>query len=123
MIAAVKHNNFKIVKKCIEKYYADANFSALPLTRAAKNDNIEIVKYLIKHGADVNKSEFILSNAAEYNNYENKCEVLEYLLELGLLPNRFSLQRGFKNKKAFNMQIKKMDEILEKDSTQLKKSF
>lgn len=77
--------DLKLVKKTIKK--ADVNGMAsdgwTPLIRASKNNYLEIVKYLIEHGADLN-----IKNSAGYTalhkaSYSGHTEVVKYLLSKG----------------------------------------
>jgi len=57
---AIELNRLKIVKELIEKYGADINIDApkyifIPLNTAIISNTLDIIEYLINHGADINE--------------------------------------------------------------------
>jgi len=77
--------NLKLVKKFIKK--ADVNGMAsdgwTPLVRASKNNYLEIVKYLVEHGADLNIKNSSGYTALHKASYSGHIEVVKYLLSKG----------------------------------------
>lgn len=78
------NNNFEIIKLLIEYNFnvnAIDNKNCTPLVYASKNDNLEIIEYLVENGAkiDVKNSESPLIFACMNNNYD----IVKYLLEAG----------------------------------------
>jgi len=83
LFEAVEENNFAEVKKCIE---AGVDINALddwelsPLQRAVNNDCLEIVKYLVEHGAELyvyDRNGRTPAGVAEYNGYADILDFLE----------------------------------------------
>lgn len=94
MIESVDNNCFEVVKYCVSLGYdINARIDILdpPLVSSAKNGNIEICKYLLEQGADVDIqdgfSTVILSRLAAYKSSheltDNYQEIINLLFEYG----------------------------------------
>src|ERR1035437_6327923 len=76
-----KHNNFELVKYVVEDKGADAKYyKSLSLRWAATTGNIDMIKYLIKHGADPNDSD--QGDSLDCAKGYRQKEAVEYLKKL-----------------------------------------
>lgn len=89
--SAVVEGNVAVVQKYIESGQVKPNdtfFAWSPLLSAAAKGQLEVVKYLAEHGADVNyKHPITKMTAVAHATDDNNLPLLEYLLQKGADPN------------------------------------
>ena len=75
------------IKKCMSyRYGADVNYSDgdnTPLMEAARNGHIEIMKYLISHGADIHKTDNSGKTCLHVAVLNDKLDIVQYLASIG----------------------------------------
>ena len=62
-------------------------YNISPLIAACTNDNMELVKYLISHGADIHKRSFSCIVPLQAAAYYEHLEIMEYLIQCGAEVN------------------------------------
>lgn len=114
---AVHSNKEKIMKMLLAHYPMENDFcinSSSPLSLALANNNMTLIKLLLKTGANINKEEIkneqllghcikcLVLDCARDKNYKNyrksdfieKNMVLKYFLEIGMNPNLWSTEKN-----------------------------
>ena len=99
-----------LIKQGLPIIYKTTNTKNLYLFRAIENGSVEMVKYLIKNGANKDYQEYTrFNNASKYNNYnflgyaiakrnKNYIEIIDFLLKIGCDKN--NILSGSKKKEA-----------------------
>ena len=78
------------------------NLSLLPLTKAVKMENFEMVKYLLEHGADVNS---IRGQALRYANLSGNLKMIKLLEEHGAYVDVYRKFQGKTGRVRSNLSI------------------
>ena len=90
-MSAVTDGNVVVVKQYIESGKVNVNqafFAWTPLLSAASKHQLEVVKYLAEHGADLNYRHPVTKmSAVSHAAYDGDVKLLEYLLQKGADPN------------------------------------
>lgn len=89
--SAVVEGNIAVVQKYLDAGTIKVNdtfFAWSPLLSAASRNQLQMVKFLVEHGADINYKHPILKmTSAAFATYDGNNELLEYLLQKGADPN------------------------------------
>ena len=89
-MTAVTSGDVATVKKFVESGTANVNdtfFAWSPLLSAASKNQLEVVKYLAEHGADLNyRHPVTRMTAVAHAAYDGNIPLLEYLLQKGADP-------------------------------------
>lgn len=87
----IKDNHNDVLKKLLDKYSDEMQLEDF-LEYAVMGNNLDAVKLLVEHGADINDENYsILSLGVTNNQYNSHYAVIEYLLEHGGKPDKFSI--------------------------------
>lgn len=91
----IERNNLGKVKYLVEKRGADINdyWNGAPLWRASRGGHLEIVKYLVEHGANVNAKDSYNDVALAIASECGHLEVVKYLLANGAIIDGYVLYR------------------------------
>jgi hypothetical protein len=86
LLYAVQYNHYEMVEYLLEKGAVQSHgWLVYPIHDAVENSNLDMVKLLLKHGADINckngEGETPLSYAKKYP--DGKSEIIDYLIEMG----------------------------------------
>lgn len=96
-----------------------SKYNKLPLVGASGQGHLDIVKLLIKHGADINKQENSGDTALIAATKEKKLEIVEYLLSKGADPSIKMLYQGSALDLAIKNKTPEIAELLAKHAAQL----
>lgn len=89
---AIQNSDYKKVKNIIENakiYLSDNNFVKLingfnsifnPLIKAIDGNNLQIVKYLVKNGANIYEIDNYGKNALDYSKKHGRSKIYDYLI-------------------------------------------
>ena len=93
LVHEIRKNNFDNVKILVEKYKININRNKNSSGNGEKNDNaifyastgkkLEILKYLLDHGGNINIKDYLGDTVLHYASYRNELETVKFLLTNG----------------------------------------
>jgi ankyrin repeat protein len=109
--SVIKKNNFESIKYLVEECNADPNNG---ISSAASENRLEIIKYLVNHGAVLNNIDISTYELYKFLHHDN-VELIEYLIKNGLdiINNKESIDYAihFNKIKIFKYLIKNGNKI------------
>lgn len=130
--AAVRINALNVVKYLIEEEKADINRCIIlgdspPLVFAIRNNNLEMVKYMVEHGAHINHHFYRHNDNNDieecFEAYEsdidwiykecNSLEIIDYLLEKNIIDTNSKIYKKYK--KMIMIKAKQRSDLLREE--------
>jgi hypothetical protein len=118
---AVIINALNVVKYLIEEKEADINRCIIlggspPLVFAIGNNNLEMVKYMVDHGAHINHDSKNSSYKDEIEYIYKQCnsiEIIEYLLQKNIIDNNSKIYKKYEE--MIKMKTKERSDLLREE--------